>query len=196
MLFRTTVNTKKHLRKQLLIQRQNLPHSAVQQWSEAITSRLMLFPLYQQCDVLLTFIGSKDNEVETLPVIEQRLALCQKVLVPVVLSRAEMEWRVCNDINTLQRNQWGILEPPQHQSDSTCTFTVNTCCLVPGIAFSPEGHRIGYGGGFYDKFLTNFPGHSIGLCYDVMLQNTLPVETHDIPVNWIITESHRIECTL
>ncbi len=189
------MNEKSVSRLHLLTKRRQIPPRSAMNWSNAIAFRLYDCTLYKNCDLLLTFVGSKDNEVNTLPIVQYSLSLQKQVLLPIIVPKQKMAWCECSDINTLQRNQWDILEPPHPQSNQMVVFSTSTCCLVPGIAFSHAGHRIGYGGGYFDRFLADFSGVSIGLCYEVMLLKNLPIESHDLAVDWIITESRCIKCT-
>ena len=81
---------------------------------------------------------------------------------------------------------YGIPEPPEHLPEIT-DFN-GAFCVVPALAFSKNGQRLGYGGGYYDRFLSDFDGVSAGLCYSDFFINKLPAEKHDIALDIIVSE--------
>ena len=89
-----------------------------------------------------------------------------------------------------------MLEPPEEAPALTNPAQlVGSVCLVPGLVFDGAGHRIGYGGGFYDRFLAFYPGEKIGLARTTMLSsNPLPTDGHDVPVDFIATEGSVWSC--
>ena len=92
-----------------------------------------------------------------------------------------------DSLNDLREGMYGIREPDEALPCSE--ITENTVCIVPGLAFTPDGGRLGYGGGYYDRFLSDYSGTSIGLCYSELLFDSLPSEEYDIAVDIIITDS-------
>jgi 5-formyltetrahydrofolate cyclo-ligase len=67
--------------------------------------------------------------------------------------------------------------------------------LVPGIAFTAQGYRVGFGGGYFDRFLAGFPGVSIGLAFDLQMTAEFSPDAHDVPVQWIVTEAGTHLCS-
>ena len=91
----------------------------------------------------------------------------------------------------LRPGRFGILAPDTAQCplvDSARGAVV----LVPGLAFARDGHRLGHGGGYFDRFLSRFDGTSIGLVYDFQVLDGLPIDPHDERVHWIVSESQTI----
>ncbi|EPE60492.1 5-formyltetrahydrofolate cyclo-ligase family protein [Exiguobacterium sp. S17] len=84
----------------------------------------------------------------------------------------------------------GILEPTTAETD----LDIDTC-IVPGRVFDRSGYRIGWGGGYYDRFLATYRGATIALAYDVQVLDEIPIEPHDIPVELIVTEREMIRCS-
>jgi 5-formyltetrahydrofolate cyclo-ligase len=89
-----------------------------------------------------------------------------------------------NDLTQVEKGYAGIPEPV---ADGPVATDTHALVLMPGLAFDPEGHRIGYGGGFYDKFLQREPEHpTLALCYEFQMLQHLETEAHDIPVDCVL----------
>lgn len=125
-----------------------------------------------------------NQEVRTVPMLERALQEGKRVAVPKVFGD-EMKFIYINDFSKVEKGYAGIPEPVDNEpvaDDPTALV------LMPGLAFDPEGHRIGYGGGFYDKFLEREPLHpTVALCYSFQMLPKLKTEEHDIPVNCVIS---------
>ena len=103
-----------------------------------------------------------------------------------------MSWSELHALDELTPSPFGILEPqPEHRR--IITPPTDALVIVPGIAFTPQGHRIGYGRGYYDRFLAIHHGPTIGLAYDIQIIAPWQTAGHDIPVDFVITESHTYE---
>lgn len=157
------------------------------------TQLLALAPLQTSTAVML--YAAIGEEIDLRPVAEALLARGVTVAYPVVLARGkELEARAVNEFSELVPGAFGILEPaagcppvPAHTLDAV---------IVPGLAFDREGYRVGYGGGYYDRFLPRLgPGAcAIGAVYSALLCQRLPREPHDVPVDWIVTEAEAFAC--
>ena len=124
-----------------------------------------------------------NQEVRTVPMLEQALRDGKKVAVPKVFGD-EMKFIWLTDLTQVEKGYAGIPEPV---ADGPVADDETALVLMPGLAFDPEGHRIGYGGGFYDKFLAGEPGHpTIALCYPFQVFPHLETEAHDLPVDTVI----------
>jgi 5-formyltetrahydrofolate cyclo-ligase len=110
------------------------------------------------------------------------------VLVPVVRGPGEMLWSRLETWDDLARGHFGLLEP---RGDRTRPSTPppGAICLVPGIAFTPDGGRIGYGGGYFDRFLIYFDGFTAGMAFNVQMRDALPLDECDVRVHAVVTES-------
>ena len=107
----------------------------------------------------------------------------KKVAVPKIYGD-EMRFIYLPDLSQVEKGYSGIPEPV---ADGPEGDDPTALVLMPGIAFDKEGHRIGYGGGFYDKFLAKEPGHpTVALCYDFQVVKELPTEEFDIPVDLVL----------
>jgi 5-formyltetrahydrofolate cyclo-ligase len=179
---------KKRLRTEYLQKRRAL---TVQHWrdaSEAIRLRLEQSASYQGCSTLLTYVSAKDNEVDTCAIIDNALHSGRAIVVPVVITgEKELRWAQIGSRSELTVAKFGLLEPnPVHRR--YVDVHDDALCLVPGLAFTRDGWRIGYGGGYYDRFLASFQGTSIGLAFEIQMAPLLPIGTHDQQLVCVLTE--------
>ncbi|MGM9550301.1 MAG: 5-formyltetrahydrofolate cyclo-ligase [Faecousia sp.] len=124
-----------------------------------------------------------NQEVRTVPMLERALRDGKKVAVPKCYGD-EMKFIYLDDLSKVAKGYAGIPEPI---ADEPVADDETALVLMPGLAFDPQGHRIGYGGGFYDKFLSREPNHpTLALCYDFQMLSYLDTEEHDIPVDTVL----------
>lgn len=124
-----------------------------------------------------------NQEVRTVPMLEQALRDGKRVAVPKVYGD-EMKFLYLDDLTQVEKGYAGIPEPI---ADGPVADDDTALVLMPGLAFDPAGHRIGYGGGFYDKFLAAEPNHpTLALCYEFQMLPELHTEEHDIPVDTVL----------
>lgn len=124
-----------------------------------------------------------NQEVRTVPMLEQALRDGKRVAVPKVYGD-EMKFLYLDDLTKVSKGYAGIPEPI---ADEPVADDETALVLMPGLAFDPAGHRIGYGGGFYDKFLAAEPNHpTLALCYEFQMLPELHTEEHDIPVDTVL----------
>ena len=124
-----------------------------------------------------------NQEVRTVPMLEQALKDGKRVAVPKVYGD-EMKFLYLDDLSQVEKGYAGIPEPI---ADGPVADDDTALVLMPGLAFDPSGHRIGYGGGFYDKFLAAEPNHpTLALCYEFQMLPELHTEEHDIPVDTVL----------
>ena len=124
-----------------------------------------------------------NQEVRTTPMLEQAIRDGKRVAVPKCYGD-EMKFIWMEDLSKVEKGYANIPEPI---ADGPIADDETALVLMPGLAFDPQGHRCGYGGGFYDKFLAAEPNHpTLALCYDFQMLPHLETEAHDIPVNYVI----------
>lgn len=124
-----------------------------------------------------------NQEVRTVPMLERALRDGKRVAVPKCYGD-EMRFIYLTDLTQVARGYAGIPEPV---ADEPVAEDKTALVLMPGLAFDPRGHRIGYGGGFYDKFLAAEPEHpTLALCYDFQVLPALETEEFDIPVDLVL----------
>lgn len=147
--------------------------------------------IYASADEILCYC-SYGSEVDTSAVICQAIHDGKKLYLPKCLDKnGKMTFYLVKDATALKKGAFGIMEP----DISVCKpfkNSKNAVCVVPGLSFDPKGYRLGYGKGYYDRFLEKFTITSVGLCYNELISESLPAESHDLPVDYIITEEKMI----
>lgn len=181
---------KQALRAQLLKRRAALPPALRAQMGRAVAERVLALPAYTACGMLFSYVSVR-QEVDTRALIRAALRDGKRVAVPRCEGK-RMVFYVIDSLDALLYGGFGLLEPPP--GGETARPDARSLCLVPGLAFDGGGARIGYGGGFYDRFLPAFPGLSAGLCYSPLLADApLPVEPHDCRVDLVVTDRNVLE---
>ncbi len=124
-----------------------------------------------------------NQEVRTVPMLEQALREGKRVAVPKIYGDT-MKFLYLDDLSRVEKNDMGIPEPI---ADTPVADDKTALVLMPGLAFTKRGDRMGYGGGFYDRFLAEEPDHpTLALCYDFQMVDSLPTEEFDIPVDAVL----------
>lgn len=188
----TVKELKRAIRASALATRRALTPEHVAHKSDAILQRLRSLSEFESARTILTYVSSKDNEVDTMPLIRGALEKNKPVAVPVAVpSTREMVWSELKSLDELEPSTFDILEP-REQCLRPVQPAETDVAIVPGIAFDTACHRIGYGGGYYDRFLAAFRGKRIALAYEVQIYDSIPAEPHDLPVDIIVTEDRTI----
>ena len=172
---------KSELRKQVLQEMKAIPQKQKNTMDRALTDRLLHHPFYQEAKVIATYL-SFPHEFQTQGLIDQALRDGKKVLIPKTYPKGRMEF-VVYDPQQLVKTSFGLLEP-QGNLEVVDTSQIDLI-HVPGLAFTTEGYRIGYGGGYYDRYLENFAGHSLSTIYPCQVQE-FNSEDHAIPVQEVL----------
>lgn len=124
-----------------------------------------------------------NQEVRTVPMLQRALRDGKRVAVPKVYGDT-MRFIYIDDFTQVEKGYAGIPEPI---ADAPVAEDENALVLMPGLAFDAQGHRVGYGGGFYDKFLALEPNHpTLALCYDFQMYPHLDTEEFDMPVDTVL----------
>ena len=152
-----------------------------------IFSRVSELPEVAGAECVLANVSSKDNEVDTHALIGWLLSRERLVLVPVAQAGGVLVWSRLFALDELVPQRFGILEPRPGLCRPTPPPPA-AVCIVPGVAFTRDGWRIGYGGGYFDRFLVGFPGAKVALAYEVQMVDHIPAASHDIPVDAVVTE--------
>jgi len=173
---------KAELRKQVLHEMKALSQEQKQAMDRALTERFLQHPFYQEAKVIATYL-SFPHEFQTQELIKRMLKDGKKVLIPKTYPKGRMEF-VVYDPKQLAKTSFGLLEP---QGDLEVVEPSQIDLIhVPGLAFTTEGYRIGYGGGYYDRYLEHFAGHTMSTIYPCQVQE-FNFENHDIPVQEVLT---------
>ena len=174
---------KSELRKQVLHEMKALPREQKQAMDQALTDQFLEHPFYQEAKVIATYL-SFPHEFQTQELIEQALKDGKKVLIPKTYPKGRMDF-VVYDPQQLVKTSFGLLEPQGNLEvvDASQIDLIH----VPGLAFTTEGYRIGYGGGYYDRYLKHFSGHTFSTVYPCQIKDFIP-EKHDIPVQEVLID--------
>ena len=178
---------KSELRKQVLQEMKAIPREQKQAMDQALIERLLQHPFYQEANTIATYL-SFPHEFQTQGLIEQALKDGKKVLIPKTYPKGRMDFVVYNP-QQLVKTSFGLLEP---QGDLEVVDVSQIDLIhVPGLAFTREGYRIGYGGGYYDRYLKHFPGHTLSTVYPCQIRDFSP-ENHDIPVQEVLIDERNL----
>ena len=174
---------KAELRKKILQEMKALSQEQKQAMDRALTERFLKHPFYQEAKVIATYL-SFPHEFQTQGLIKQALKEGKKVLIPKTYPKGRMEFVVYHP-QQLVKTSFGLLEP---QGDLEVVEPSQIDLIhVPGLAFTTEGYRIGYGGGYYDRYLEHFTGHTLSTVYPCQIQE-FNLENHDIPVQEVLID--------
>ena len=178
---------KSELRKQVLREMKAISQEQKQFIDQALTERLLHHPFYQEAKVIASYL-SFPHEFQTQELIEQALKDGKKVLIPKTYTKGRMDF-VVYDPQQLVKTSFGLLEP---QGDLEVVDASQIDLIhVPGLAFTTEGYRIGYGGGYYDRYLEYFSGHTLSTVYPCQIRDFSP-ENHDITVQEVLIDEGNI----
>ena len=173
---------KVELRKKILQEMKSLSQEQKQAMDQVLTERFLQHPFYQEAKTIATYL-SFPHEFQTQELIERALKDGKKVLIPKTYPKGRMEF-VVYDPQQLVKTSFGLLEP---QGDLEVVEPSQIDLIhVPGLAFTTEGYRIGYGGGYYDRYLEHFAEHTMSTIYPCQVQE-FNSENHDIPVQEVLT---------
>ena len=173
---------KRELRGQIRTLKRQMTEEAIQEKSEMLCRLFTATDAYQNAGSLYGYM-SYNQEVRTLPLLEQALRDGKRVAIPKCYG-PDMRFIWVDDLTRVEKSSCGIPEPI---ADGPVADDPRALVLMPGMAFDRQGRRIGYGGGYYDKFLAAEPEHpTVALCFDFQVVEQLPVEEFDIPVELVL----------
>lgn len=176
---------KKDLRKILKKQRRCISDKSTS--DQRIRNYLMESDIFKNADAIL-FYAALDDEINIDECIDFALSKGKKAALPVCLDdNGNMKFYYIDSLNDIQTGYFGVREPDTDICREVTDFN-NTICIVPGIVYDKNGYRLGYGKGYYDRFLENYSFISVGLCYNELIIDALPIGEYDVPVNYIITQ--------
>lgn len=173
---------KKELRAQIKAAKKNMTVQQIESLSHDLCQQFLATDEYKNAKTVYGYLPY-NQEVRTWALLEQALKDGKKVAVPKVYDD-EMRFIYMDDLGAVFKGYAGIPEPI---ADEPIADDPTALVLMPGLAFDKEGHRIGYGGGFYDRFLEDEPNHpTVALCYHFQMMDHLDTEEHDIPVDKVL----------
>lgn len=193
--------TKSGIRKQILTLREQLTPDLRAAYSAAISTHIVNLKTYQRSGAILGYMNF-GAEFASEVWIQRVLADGKKLALPRVnrhTNQLDLYW--VDDLeNQLAAGLWGIREPVVERCERLTTLNEVEFALLPGVAFSRNGARLGYGGGFYDKLLSGQCGDGThrpvlaAAAYALQIVEHIPQEKTDVKVDWIITEQETIAC--
>lgn len=169
--------------------RSSMPENIKLDMDSEIQSRLLTLRQYASCKTLFTYV-SKDIEVDTFALIKAAWANGKRVAVPkCITDTGDMVFYYIKSPDDLELGAFGVMEPIEDKCVKVKDFSKGLC-IVPGLSFDAEGYRLGYGKGYYDRFLSKFGGDTVGLCYSNCIKWKLPHGYYDQPVDLIVTDRY------
>ncbi len=178
------VEKKKALRRLLKERRASLGAGRRARMSAAIAAQVQKLTVWQSSGLLLCYVSFGD-EVDTRGLLAETLRMGKRAAVPRCEGK-RMTFYEIGSLDELKPGKYGIPEPP---CDRPASPNPSSLCLVPGLSFDASGARIGYGGGYYDRFLADFSGKAVGLCFSPLFsEELLPAEPTDRRVPLVVTD--------
>ncbi len=173
---------KQELRQAIRAQKRAMTEEDILRRSEILAEKFARSDAYRAAKTIYGYLPY-NQEVRTVPMLRRALEEGRRVAVPKVYGD-DMKFIYLDDLSQVAKGYAGIPEPV---ADGPVAQDETALVLMPGLAFDRAGHRIGYGGGFYDKFLAREPHHpTVALCYDFQVMDRLETEEFDIPVDLVI----------
>ncbi len=178
---------KTQLRKHYRCLRNSLDNHSCQYDSRVITEKIIRSPWYQNAETVFVYVSMK-NEVDTRMLIDYALKHGKKVAVPCCIpEKGTMDFYYIRSLQDLHKGYFGVDEPSLECSEKV---TVKQgVIIVPALAFDGKGYRMGYGKGYYDRYLADFKGVKIGICYHKCFRRCMIHDRFDQRVNYIITDN-------
>ncbi len=173
---------KQELRKSIREQKRAMTPEEIEEKSVRLGELFAESEAYRNAETIYGYMPY-NQEVRTVPMLVRALRDGKRVAVPKCYGD-EMRFIFMDDLSKVEKGYAGIPEPI---ADEPIADDETALVLMPGLAFDPQGHRIGYGGGFYDRFLAKEPNHpTLALCYDFQMVEHLETEEFDIPVDTVL----------
>ena len=182
---------KEELRKKYLNERSQISQNKISSWSKKINNRFLSLPQLENAKKIMAY-ASMRKEIETFDLMEELLDQGYLLYLPYTKKDIiDLGTARINDLDSdLKKGVYGVQEPAAKIRTEEVPEDLDLI-IVPGACFTNNGYRLGYGGGYYDSFLSKHANGAlkVGFCYDCFIVNSIPVEEHDFPVDIIITEN-------
>jgi len=185
---------KTRLRNKYKTIRKGLPPEEKQKRDQAVLKRLISTKAYRSAHTILTYV-STPIEVDTLALIQRAWKDKKRVAAPrCVDGTRDMVFYFIRSMNDLERHTFGVLEPIPSRCEQVTDFR-RSICIVPGLCFDQAGYRLGYGKGYYDRFLSKYKGCIIGICYSNCMRYSLKHGRYDVACEMVISDRyiHRVK---
>jgi 5-formyltetrahydrofolate cyclo-ligase len=179
---------KKDYRAYMLGEMKKLSKTQYEQFSYEIAKKLFADESWQKANTVGITV-SNHPEVDTYQIIRKAWELEKRVVVPKCHpKKKQLTFHELRQFTQLESVYYGLLEPIEAETSKVEAEEIDLL-IVPGLAFSIEGYRLGFGGGYYDRLLSKYEGITVSLAFPTQLRTDIPIENHDIPVKNIITNS-------
>lgn len=180
---------KNRIRDEYRALRRSMDPSLKAEYDAEICRRFMTLASYRYADILLLYAPLPD-EIDIYPIFEDALKRGKQIAFPRCLDREhDMVYHFVSHSSQLKKGSYGIMEPDESLPLlSQKEEQKNMLCFIPGLCFDRRGYRLGYGKGYYDRYLTDFKGACMGLCYSDFILDSLPQGKYDRSVDFIVTE--------
>lgn len=175
---------KKAFRAEIKAKKRAMTVEEIESASQRLTEKFLATDAYKNARSIYAYLPY-NQEIRTWNLVRQAFADGKRVAVPKCYDDVmKFLW-----IENLDRIAPGAFKIPEPIDDEPEADDGSALILMPGLAFDPQGHRLGYGGGFYDKYLADHPDHTlVALCYDFQMFDHIETEAHDIPVDLVIAD--------
>lgn len=187
---------KKDLRKSFIKKRDSLTHKEIRRISDTMFNQLYSLPIYKHASTIMSYV-SINKEIFTHHFIKNSIKNGKKIYIPVTRPSTKKLalFRVIDFEHDLEKGYWGLFQPKK-ETFRPQSYKLLDLILVPGLAFTKEGHRLGYGGGYYDAFLSSLtkPVPTLAIAFEFQILEALPIQSHDVPVDYILTQEKLIHC--
>lgn len=190
MLLKDVQLQKSALRAELKRLRADMSAEEKQRLDADIFLRFTSLRQYTECEVLFAYV-STSIEVDTLRLIDDALARSKRVAVPLCVKDCEMRFYYITSLSDLESGAYGILEPVVSRCEPV-DAAASGLCVVPALAFDESCYRLGFGKGYYDRFLSQFNGNTAGLCYESCIRDELPRNCFDMHTDIVVSEKRVI----
>ena len=173
---------KKALRREIREKKRAMTEEEIVSRSEKLGALFAATEAYRNAKAVYGYLPY-NQEVRTVPMLQKALEDGKRVAVPKVYGDT-MKFLWLEDLSQVEKSEMGIPEPVE---DGPVADDKTALVLMPGVAFTQNGDRMGYGGGYYDRFLADEPDHpTVALCYEFQMVGSLPTEEFDIPVDTVL----------
>lgn len=187
------IKNKNILRKKYIEIRNNVSDYDYNIKSNLIFNNIIRFNNYIESKMIYTYISCR-HEADTKQLIEYSFELNKKVAVPLCNDKnGNMSFYFIKSFSELENGTFGLYEPLKSCESAIYKKSYNPICIVPGLLFDKNGNRLGYGKGYYDRFLNKFDGPKIGICFNDFLVDNIDSQSHDIKLDFLITEKDIIK---
>lgn len=181
-------DVKNKIRETYRSRREELTPEQKSAWDKKIIQSITSLASYRFANVILAY-HPLDGEIDIRPLLEAALAAGKKVALPLCYAEGRMDFFYITSLDELNDGRFGLKEPSPDNEKYERDDPVPALMLIPALVYDNLGFRLGYGRGFYDRYVNNFKGTKAGLCYRSFLYPTpLPRGRFDFAVDYIVTE--------